>query len=327
MKVMQGKGKQLHLLIVEDDEDQRDLIRETLEEHFGRGTVVSAGSRQEALAKDLGEFDLILSDYNLPDGSGMDLLEDVKTRCSTPVILVTGENVGETAVSAIRRGAVDYVVKFGDYLFTIPLVVEKNLTVAEIKRQNELLQEELRKKNKLLEEMASTDGLTGLFNRRYFNTVLEQLFAEAERYGTDLACVMIDMDGFKQLNDTCGHQVGDQLLQLVGRVIRGNLRRADVAARYGGDEFVLLLPQQSGEEVLPAIDRIRTDFKQALANTLPQAAKVSMSIGLVSKTALNVAGGEQLLAAADAAMYRAKQSGRDRVSRDPNMNPPLKPAA
>src|SRR5689334_16979827 len=109
----------LRLLIIEDDADQRELIRETLEDYFGRGTVVGVDSRQNALAQNLESFDLILSDYNLPDSTGMELLEEINRRCATPVILVTGENVGHTAAEAIRRGATDYVVKVGDYLFTI----------------------------------------------------------------------------------------------------------------------------------------------------------------------------------------------------------------
>ena len=135
--------QRLKLLIIEDDPDQSELIRETLEERFGAGTVVAAASRAEALAQDLGSFDLILSDYNLPDATGMQLLQDIQQRCTTPVIMVTGENVGRIAAEAIRRGATDYVVKFGDYLFTIPLVVEKNLAVAKVRHENNRLRAEL----------------------------------------------------------------------------------------------------------------------------------------------------------------------------------------
>src|SRR3954453_14722536 len=118
--------QQLKILIIEDDDDQRELMRETLEDHFGAGTVVGVDSATAALREDLTSFDLILSDYNLPAATGMELLEQIKARTSTPVIMVTGENVGRMAVDAIRRGATDYVLKFGVYLFTIPLVVEKN---------------------------------------------------------------------------------------------------------------------------------------------------------------------------------------------------------
>ena len=314
---MNPKGQQIRLLVVEDDADQRDLLRDTLEEHFGRGTTVGVGSRREALSQSLDAFDLILSDYNLPDGTGMDLLEGIKERCTTPVILVTGENVGQTAVEAIRRGATDYVVKVGDYLFTIPLVVEKNLMVAWIKRENEALQKQLIEKNEQLEQMAATDPLTGLYNRRHFGRVIEQLFAESERHDNDLACIMIDMDGFKQLNDGCGHVAGDQVLQLAGKVIKANLRRMDVAARYGGDEFVVLLPQASGADALHAAGRIAEQFRVATAALLQRETGLSMSIGIASVKSSGAASAEQLTASADEAMYRSKEAGRNRITITP----------
>jgi two-component system cell cycle response regulator len=319
--------EQLKLLIIEDDQDQRELIRETLEERFGAGTVVAVDSRRAALQQDLASFDLILSDYNLPDANGIQLLEDIKALCGTPVIMVTGENVGRIATEAIRLGATDYVVKFGDYLFTIPLVVEKNLMVAKMRRENEHLRleveralSEVREKNlqlekslKRIEEVAATDPLTGLYNRRHFGKVLDQIFAEAQRYDADLSCVMIDLDGYKQLNDGFGHQVGDQLLVIAGKVIAANMRKMDVAARYGGDEFVLLLPRASAEESARVAQRIREEVRQASCILLRRNEGMSMSVGIGSNRTDAPSGTEQLIAAADAALYRAKAAGRNRV--------------
>src|SRR6059058_2372328 len=144
--------KPMKLLIIEDDVDQLELIREQVEERFGRGTVVGVNSRRDAMEQELSTFDLILTDYNLPDGSGMDVLADVQRRCTTPVIMVTGENVGHIAAEAIRKGATDYVVKVGDYLFTIPLVIEKNLTVAALIKEKEELRRQLEAKNEQLEK-------------------------------------------------------------------------------------------------------------------------------------------------------------------------------
>ena len=315
------------LLIIEDDDDQRDLIRETLEDHFGKGTVVAVGSRRQAMNEDLSSFDLILTDYNLPDGSGMDLLKDVQARCTTPVIMVTGENVGQIAAEAIRRGATDYVVKVGDYLFTIPLVVEKNLIVAKLRHENEALRRDLeralddvRQSNTQLqealrrtEELAATDPLTGLYNRRHFSRVLDQMFAEAGRYGKDLAAVMIDLDGYKQLNDTFGHQLGDELLVAAGKVIGANMRRMDIAARYGGDEFVLLLPHASAEEAAGVVQRIREEFAGASAKVLGRERGVTMSVGVASLHRQRCTNADQLVAAADAALYVAKELGRNRI--------------
>jgi diguanylate cyclase (GGDEF)-like protein len=327
-KRLAGEVSGLKLLIIEDDPDQRDLIRQTLEAHFGPETVCGAATIADALRQDVDAFDLILSDYNLPDGTGLDLLERIRqAQFSTPVILVTGENVGRTAVEAIRRGAMDYVVKFGEYLLTIPLVVEKNLTAAKVERENKRLRldlerayEQVHQKNLQLEESlqrlelaAATDPLTGLYNRRHFGMVIEQLFAEAQRYDNDLSCVMIDLDGYKQLNDTFGHQVGDQLLVVAAKAITSNLRKMDVAARYGGDEFVLLLPRAGTDESAGVAARVREDFGRASAALLRRNTGLTMSIGIGSLLGDGIAGTEQLVARADAALYRAKADGRNRV--------------
>jgi diguanylate cyclase (GGDEF)-like protein len=317
----------LKLLIIEDDADQRELMREILEDHFGRGTVVGVGSRAQAMDQDLGAFDLILADYNLPDSNGLELIDAIKRQCATPVIMVTGENVGQIAAQAIRKGATDYVVKVGDYLFTIPLVVEKNLTVAKLTRENELLRQELeetlwelRDKNtqlqeslQRLEQMAATDPLTGLYNRRHFSRVLDQLFAEANRYENDLSCVMVDLDGYKALNDAYGHQIGDQLLVVAAKAVSANLRRMDVAARYGGDEFVLLLPRADAREASLVAGRIRDEFVKVSSQVLHRDQGVTMSMGIGSLRTNRPPHADQLVALADAALYRAKEAGRDRI--------------
>jgi diguanylate cyclase (GGDEF)-like protein len=331
----------LRLLIIEDDADQLELMRETLEDHFGRDTVTGAGSARAAYLLDLAAFDLILCDYNLPDASGMQVLEEIARRCATPVLMVTGENVGAIAAEAIRRGACDYVVKFGEYLFTIPLVVEKNLMLAKIKQENETLRSELeaamqtlRERNEQLqeslrrvEEMAATDPLTGLYNRRHFGHLLEQLFAETQRYEKDLSCVMIDLDDYKSFNDTFGHQMGDQLLQLAGKVITANMRRMDVAARYGGDEFVLLLPHASDGEAAGVAQRIREEFKAASAAMLKRTKGVTMSAGVASLQMHPQPHADQLVALADGALYKAKEEGRDRTSTAENPAGPMRQTA
>ena len=163
--------------------------------------------------------------------------------------------------------------------------------------------------------MAATDPLTGLYNRRHFNKVLEQMFAETQRYGTDLSCVMIDLDGYKQLNDGYGHQVGDQLLVMAGKVILANMRRMDIAARYGGDEFVLLLPRASADEAVGVADRIREEFRRSTTTVLNRDTGANMSAGIGSLRENRPTHADQLVALADAALYRAKDAGRNRISR------------
>ena len=211
----------MKILVVEDDADQCELIRETLVDHFGPNTVVCADCGHEVLAWNLEEFDVILTDFNLPDMSGMDFLKALLAKVDRPVIVVTGENVRQTAAQAIRAGAYDYILKAGDYLFTIPLVVEKNHEAWKVKQENKRLHEQqqqasreisiknqqLKDSLQKLEQMAATDPLTGLYNRRHFGEVLERYFSESARYGKDLACIMCDLDGYKKLNDTIGASV------------------------------------------------------------------------------------------------------------------------
>ena len=317
----------MRILVVEDDADQRDLIRETLLDHFGQDTVTCAECGHEVLSWDLQQFNVILTDFNLPDISGMDFLHAILQRCDRPVIVVTGENVRQTAAQAIRAGAYDYVVKAGDYLFTIPLMVEKNLEAFKIKQENRRLQEqqqqaarEISIKNQQLkealqkmEQMAATDPLTGLYNRRHFGDVLERYFAESVRYGKDLACIMCDLDGYKKLNDTLGHQFGDKILQVTAKIITRNLRVMDVAARYGGDEFVVLLPHATADLALSVGERIQLQFVFQMKSIVPSALTLTMSQGIASVQHNRPSNSDQLVAMADEALYTAKHMGKNRA--------------
>lgn len=317
-----------HILLVEDDADTADLMREVLADHFKRDRITHAATVAAALKQDLSTIDLVLSDLNLPDGSGLDLIDKLlANRRDLPIIMVTSESALENATLAIRKGAYDYVVKAGDYLFTIPLIVEKNLAVWQTKVQNHQLQtelqqtmQELRIKNeqlheslKLLEQQASTDPLTGLSNRRHVQSSLERSFAEASRYGTDLACLMIDLDGFKQFNDTLGHQEGDRLLQLTARILEVNCRRCDVAGRYGGDEFVVLMPHTDLNIAQQVARRVRQQFISAVRSTWPHLDHCTLSIGVACVSISKPTSADQLVALADAALYKSKQSGKARI--------------
>ena len=317
-----------HLLIVEDDPDTAELIREALVDHFKVDHTTTVYRLKEALAQDISAFDLVLSDFNLPDGTALEGIDQLlKLRQDLPIVVVTSEGTLDIAIEAIRRGAYDYVVKTGDYLFTIPLIVEKNLEVWRTKHDNLRLHDELEQtlkelsiKNQQLEEavsqlelLASTDALTGLANRRHVEQMLDRMFAEASRYGSDLACLMIDLDAFKELNDSLGHQMGDRVLQATGRVLAANCRRSDIAGRYGGDEFVLLLPHTSPEVAEQVARRIQHQFHTTVRSVAPGAGQCNMSIGLACMSLNRPASAEQLVTRADAALYKAKRDGKARI--------------
>jgi diguanylate cyclase (GGDEF)-like protein len=186
---------------------------------------------------------------------------------------------------------------------------------------------DLKIKNARLEELAATDPLTGLYNRRHFGRVLEQLFSEASRYSDDLACVMIDLDGYKPINDKFGHAVGDQLLVVAAKVISANMRRMDVAARYGGDEFVLLLPRANGDDAATVAERIREEYQVASAAVLQREQGVTMSVGIVALRTGRPSRPDQLVTQADAALYQAKAAGRNRSIVLPDLATAMQAAA
>lgn len=317
-------------LIVDDDPDHAHLLADALTTYYqvGPGSRVSCQyTARDALAQPLGEYDVILLDLHLPDMDGLTLLERVLARADVPVIFVTGEQDLTVAAQAIEAGAQDYVVKHGDYLLAIPAIVQKNISLHRIKLEHDRLQlrlqwmlEELKQKNdqleasmKQLKALATTDPLTTLYNRRYFNEQLRQQFAQAKRYQHDLCCVMIDLDHYKQFNDTLGHQKGDELLQVVADQIRAVLRDSDIAARYGGDEFILLLPQSDTDAAEHVVQRIRNRLAQDAPRDERLRFPVTLSVGIASLKKDFPNSDEALVAMADRAMYRAKQTGKDRV--------------
>ena len=318
------------ILLVEDDADQRMLVSEALSIHYGEDNaenIIAVASAAECLAQDLSAFDIVLQDYHLPDMSGQDLLAAILARVDIPVIFVTGENDSGTAAEAIKRGAQDYVVKLGDYIFALPVVIDKNISQHRIKKDNKRLHRELqsmlselRVKNiqlkeslQKLEQMAATDPVTGLANRRRFNEVLQRYFEEAVRYGFDLTCCMCDLDHYKEFNDTFGHQVGDDILVSTADIIRSSLRSSDVGGRYGGDEFVLLLPHTSVERALAVGQRIREELVIEGEKYGPMEHMLRLSMGISSLNTDRPESADELVALADRALYIAKDRGKDQV--------------
>ncbi len=317
------------ILVVEDDPDQCQLICEALRMHYGADPqhIVGVQSAAECLKTDLKIFDVILQDYHLQDMDGLKLTERILARADIPVIFVTGENDSAVAIEAIRHGAQDYIVKLGDYLFTIPIVVAKNIDQHRIKKENQRLRQELEETlSKLnlknaqlteslakLEQMAVTDHLTGLGNRRQLSRILQRDYEEAIRYGFDLTCCMCDLDGYKILNDTLGHRLGDEVLVMTAEVIRYSLRSTDVAARYGGDEFVVVLPHTSLQKGIEVSGRITETLAETMKQNPKIAVPVTMSIGVASIKKDHPTSADSLISMADKALYVAKVRGKNSI--------------
>jgi len=189
---------------------------------------------------------------------------------------------------------------------------QHQLTHERIIRLNGELEERVAQRTQQLRELASREPLTALFNRRYLNETLQRRYSEALRYETDLSCIMIDLDDFKKANDRFGHQVGDEILVLAARTLMAQLRTSDVAARYGGDEFVVILPQTDVERAKVLAERIVERFTSDLTERFPDVT-VRMSIGVASLRSPGVSDADSLIRAADRGLYEAKAKGKDTI--------------
>lgn len=297
MTVGMGHDLPLHVLIADDDPVSRFTVRATVERLGHLATVAHDGC--EALAAfERQRPAVLITDWRMPGLDGTELTTRIRKRAGagyTYVIVLTGEADPEAALEAMQAGA--------DELITKPLdaaVLERQLVAA---RRVIDLHDRLRAD-------ARVDALTAVPNRRAMNEELGVLLMRASRYGHPLAVVLFDLDAFKAYNDGVGHLAGDALLRRVADTLKRSLRGSDSIYRYGGEEFLALLPGQGGESAAIAAERLRAAVA-ALAVRHPAGGTVTVSGGIASLVAGESA--EQLLARADGALYAAKQAGRNRI--------------
>jgi len=289
---------------VDDSEEIALMLREVIE-NLGLA-VQTVRSGEEALQRISDDRpDLILMDVMLPGLSGYDVVRRIRESEGgeyTPIIMVTVKKDTESKVKGLEAGADDYVTK----PFDINELGARIRSMLRIKR----LQDSLLEANRQLRELSFTDPLTGFFNRRFFDEQVSYEFSRADRYGLDLSCIMADIDAFKKINDTRGHLVGDDVLRRIAGVIRKAVRQSDAVFRYGGDEFVVLLPETG--DPYPLAERIRRNVsKQRLGND--ETEKLSLSLGVVSRKNQRTASATELVRFADEALYAAKRAGGNRV--------------
>lgn len=285
-------------------------------------------SIRELFELDLSRTELIICSVRLPDGSGFNALDYLRGRCpNVPVILVGAPEDASVAVEAIAAGAVDFLTTTNLDLRTLPLAVEKCLAHQRVKQENERLQRDLSNsltqlavKNqqlqalvRQLEATARTDDLTGLCNRRSLNDMLATAWQQAVRNDRPLAFMMIDLDDFKTINDRKGHQRGDEVLKEMGKILQANCRQVDVPARYGGDEFCLLMPESEPDEAIAVAERILRETGESNHNRPPGEPRVGMSIGVSQINLSRPVNSEELICHADEALYAAKSAGKNCV--------------
>jgi diguanylate cyclase (GGDEF)-like protein len=304
------KKEILKILICDDDSQDRKLIRHYINLISDRNIVVLEAERtheiQAALEK--GRIDLVLLDLQMPEKTGMQWLRDIVERQLAPVVILTGHGDEEAAIASFQNGAVDYLPKAN----LSPERLNQTIKDAINKWEKELL---LRIDKEQLEGLIGADVLTGTLNRRAIMTKLDDEIVQARRYGMEFSLIMLDIDYFKKVNDNYGHLVGDDVLEKIGSILIKRIRETDAVGRYGGEEFLIVLPNTILDTALTAASRIRRTIMNArFRDTKGHPFKVTASQGLTSYVSGDTK--RSIIERADRALLIAKNAGRNRVRID-----------
>lgn len=295
-----------NILVVDDEEVSRQLLTDFLSDFGYHVQTAPDGETALSLARE-NPFDLIITDIRMPGMSGIDLIHSIRElnlALDTNFIVITGYASIETGIAAMKEGAYDYISK--------PFNLEEMRVVVEraLERQN-LMREA--KQKEYYQALSILDGLTELYNHRYFHDLIAREVNRALRYPQVFILLMIDIDDFKGFNDKYGHLAGDCALREVAKVMLRTLRKVDLICRYGGEEFAVILPQtniQGGKDVAERLRNIieGMDIKDEKNTFL---GKVTISVGVASFPE-NGQSKEDLMKAADAALYQAKSQGKNK---------------
>lgn len=287
------------VLVVDDDKPGSAQVAKMIEK-LGHEALLAHAWTQALQLFTAHEFDLVLMEAVMPSVDGYKLTRILRERSGSyvPIVFVTGLSNATARRRAVDAGADDIIQKPVDETeLSIRLV-----SMLRIRRLTKALED----KSEVLARAARYDGLTDLLNRRSLDERLPEEVARARRYGRDLTLMMVDVDHFKNINDTRGHDGGDEVLRTLARVLRSCARATDLVYRYGGEEFLILATETPAAGAVRLAERVRAAFAAATGETM------SVGVASLSQLAANV-DGSALRNTADAALYAAKKAGRDRV--------------
>jgi diguanylate cyclase (GGDEF)-like protein len=287
------------VLVVDDDKGVRNVICDAIQ--LAGYTCWAKASGDEALKfLEKEKVDIVIADIRMPGLNGFELTKAVRKKYDADVIIITGYGKEFQYEEAIKKGASEFILK--------PIRIEELIVrLRRVLRERALLAQQREMENQL-RELTITDDLTKLYNMRHFYGQLQLEMDRALRYKNPLSLLLLDVDQFKQYNDTYGHLEGDDMLVKLGEVIRECLRKSDTAYRYGGDEFMVVLSQTQGNEAWNVAERIRVRFLDEYAKPKAEGRiDLTVSIGVVEYGADEDL--SMFVKRADQAMYKAKNEG------------------
>ena len=298
----------MKILIAEDDAISRRLL-DTILRKWGYDVVIAynGGQAWEELQKEDAPR-LAILDWMMPEMDGVEVCSKVRERTDAPyvyILLLSAKSQREDLVKGMESGADDYITK--------PFDANELKVRLRAGRRILDLQTQLMSAQEALRDQAARDPLTGIWNRNALFDVFRRELSRAEREGNQLAIVMLDIDHFKNLNDTHGHMAGDAVLREFTRRITASLRPYDAVGRYGGEEFLVVLPGCTVDAGMRHAERLRGLITGDSFDTSEGRHTVTCSLGVASTSSSNPKDPDSLIRAADAALYRAKRNGRNRV--------------
>ncbi|MEW5848578.1 MAG: diguanylate cyclase [Myxococcota bacterium] len=296
-----------HILVVDDSTDSRALLAATLAADGHRVSVAANGVQALKILNE-STPELVVLDFNMPGLDGLETLKLVRQREQyVAVVFVTARSEKPDVVRGLDAGADDYICK--------PFDPEELQARVRVQLRIKDLHDRLADANRRLQEQVEIDDLTQLYNMRSMYARIDNALKRARRYKRTVGVVMIDLDHFKNVNDAHDHLFGSYVLAQLGAVIRGNVRETDLAARYGGDEFLVVLTETNAEGAAFFAERLRSVIESQECVSGEHRARVTASVGLALSDMSPDADARDLVRLADQALYEAKRQGRNRVVR------------
>jgi len=298
-------NREIRILVVDDSDD----VVEGIKAFLGGQILINiswAANMKEALTMlGQGRFDMIFMEHFLKDGTSIDFLRKAeKEGIETPVIVISGKGDEMLVSQVLQSGAYEYLPKNRFNIESMSRIINNTLERARLRN-------DVKKAHAKMAEMSVVDELTKLHNRRYFIEALEGEFERANRYEAEMALVIMDLDYFKKTNDTYGHPAGDIVLSEIGKILKDHVRRNDIACRYGGEEFAVILPNVSRDYIFAVYERFREMVSEHIFEYESNQMYITISLGIAfSNDAKSI---NDLLVHADQALYQAKETGRNKT--------------